>query len=259
MAAGKTETLRMPIFKHWRDGHDDVFVIEGAALEAPNPPVSRSVRKSLQRNRYENAEAYLVSHLVRPGDTVLDLGAGLGLTAILAAKASGGGRVVAYEANPAIAPLAEKNARRNGVQVEIRNRAVAAKKGLCEFHLRRSFPASSFIATKGSKTIQIAADAAQEVIDEVRPDVILCDIEGIEKEVLIRSNLSSVQRLVVEVHPQIIGLLGVAECAEALTLAGFRLLPSLCFEQVLVFDRDGSAASIPPFSPQRETTAKTTA
>lgn len=249
----------MPIFKPWRARRDDAFVIQGVALEAPDPPVSRSVRKSLQRNKYENAEAYLVSHLVRPGDTVLDLGAGLGLTAILAAKASGGGRVVAYEANPAVAPLAEKNARRNGVKVEIRNRAVAAKKGLCEFHVRRSFPASSFIAAKGSKTIQIEADAAQEVIDEVRPEVIICDIEGIEREVLTKSNLSSVQRLVVEVHPQIIGLQGVAECTQALALTGFRLLPSLCFEQVLVFDRDGSAASIPPFSPQRGATGKATA
>lgn len=237
----------MPIFKPWRDGHGDEFVVDGIVLEAPNPPVSHSVRKSLQRHKYENAEAYLVRQLVRPGDAVLDLGAGLGLTAILAAKASNGGRVVAYEANPAIAPLAEKNARRNSVQVEIRNRAVAAKKGLCEFHLRRSFPASSFIATKGSKTIQVEADAAQEVIDEVRPDVILCDIEGIEREILVEGNLSSVQRLVVEVHPQIIGLQGVAECAQALALAGFRLAPTLCVEQVLVFDRDGSSASIAPF------------
>jgi FkbM family methyltransferase len=246
----------MPIFKRWRNGNDDVFIVDGIALEAPNPPVSRSVRKSLQRNKYESAEAYLVSRLVRPGDTVLDLGAGLGLTAILAAKASGGGRVVAYEANPAIAPLAEKNARRNGVQVEIRNRAVAAKKGACEFHIRRSFPASSFAATKGSKTIQIEADAAQEVIDEIRPDVIICDIEGIEREVLAKSNLPSVQRMVVEVHPQIIGLLGVVECTEALALSGFRLVPSLCFEQVLVFDRDGSCASIPPFSSRGQTIGK---
>jgi FkbM family methyltransferase len=241
----------MPIFKPWGDGHDDVFVVDGVTLEAPNPPVSRSVRKSLQRNKYENAEAHLVRHLVCPGDTVLDLGAGLGLTAILAAKASGSGRVVAYEANPAIAPLAEKNARRNGVQVEIRNRAIAAKKGVCEFHLRRSFPASSSIATKGSQTIQIEADAAQDVIDEIKPNVIVCDIEGIEREVLVKSNLSSVQRLVVEVHPQIIGLSGVVACAEALALAGLRLVPTLCFEQVLVFDRDGSAAAIPPFSSPR--------
>jgi FkbM family methyltransferase len=246
----------MPIFKPWHARRDDVFVIDGVALEAPNPPVSRSVRKSLQRNKYENAEAYLVRHLVHPGDTVLDLGAGLGLTAILAAKASAGGRVVAYEANPAIAPLAEKNATRNGVEVEIRNRAVAAKKGVCEFHLRRSFPASSFAATKGSKKIQIEADAAQEVVDEVRPEFLICDIEGIEREILIRSDLSSVQRIVVEVHPQIIGLPGVVECSEALVHTGFRLLPSLCFEQVLVFDRDGSAASIPPFSPSRPANGK---
>jgi FkbM family methyltransferase len=259
MLAWRNLALRIPIIRHWHERREHDFVVGDIVIEAPKPPVSKSVRKSLRRNDYETAETYLVRHLVRPGNTVLDLGSGLGLTSIAAAKASGNGRVVGYEADPVIAPLAEKNVRRNGVQVEIRNKAIAKEKGICEFYVRRSFPASSLFPFKGSKRIRIEADAAQDVIDEIQPDVIICDIEGIEKEVLVGANLSSVHRLIVEVHPQVIGLLGVLRCVQYLAASGLSLIESLCLGQVLVFDRDGSSSSIEPFKSDRQTDGKTTA
>jgi FkbM family methyltransferase len=259
MVAWRNLALRIPIIRHWRQRRDSEFVVGDIVIDAPRPPVSRSVRKSLRKNDFETAEAYLVRHLVRPGDTVLDLGSGLGLTSIAAAKASGSGRVVGYEADPVIAPLAEKNVRRNGVQVEIRNKAIVKEKGACEFYVRRSFPASSLVPFKGSRKIRIEADAFQDVVDEIHPDVIVCDIEGIEKEVFGGANLSSVHRLVVEVHPQIVGLPAVLKCVLALEASGLSLVESLCVGQVLVFDRDGSSSTIKPFRSDRHTNPKTTA
>ena len=247
MPAWRNFALRLPVLRQWREQRDIEFVVGDIVIEAPNPPVSRSVRKSLRKNGYETAEIYLVRHLVRPGNTVLDLGSGLGLTSIAAAKASGNGRVVGYEADPTIAPLAEKNVRRNGVHVEIRNKAIAKEKGVCEFHIHPSFPASSLFPSKRSRRILMEADAFQDVVDEIQPDVIICDIEGVEKEVFAGANLSSVHRLVVEVHPQVIGLLGVLKCVGGLAASGIYLVESLCFGQVLVFDRDGSSSSIEPF------------
>ena len=258
MAAWRNLALRIPIFKHWHERRDDEFFVGDIVIEAPTPPISRSVRKSPRKNEYEAAETYLVRRLVRPGNTVLDLGSGLGLTSVAAAKASGNGRVVGYEADPVIAPLAEKNVRRNGAYVEIRNKAIAKEKGVCEFHVRPSFPASSLYPFKGSKRILIEADAFRDVAEEIQPDVIICDIEGIEKEVFADVNLSSPHGLVVEVHPQVIGLLGTLKCVQHLAVSGFFLVESLCYGQVLVFDRDGSASSIEPFKPDRHTSGKTT-
>src|SRR5580693_5301013 len=116
MVAWRNLALRIPLLRHWQERRDSEFVVGDIVIEAPRPPVSRSVRKSLRKNDYETAETYLVRHLVRPGNTVLDLGSGLGITSIAAAKASGNGRVVGYEADPVIAPLAEINVQRNGVQ-----------------------------------------------------------------------------------------------------------------------------------------------
>ena len=259
MAAWRNLALRMPIIRQWRERREFEFVVGDIVIEAPKPQVSKSVRKSLRKNDYETAETYLVRRLVRPGNTVLDLGAGLGLTSIVAAKASGHGRVVGYEADPVVAPLAEKNVRRNGVQVEIRNKAIAKEKGACEFHVRRSFTASSIFPSKGSRKILVEADAFQDVVDEIQPDVIVCDIEGIEKEVFASANLSSVHRMVLEVHPQVIGLLAVLKCVLELAASGLSLVESLSFGQVLVFDRDGSSSSIEPFKSDRQKDRKTAA
>jgi len=259
MAAWRNWALRLPIFKQWHERRDVEFVVGDIFIEAPSPQVSRSVRKSLRKNEYETAETYLVRHLVRPGDAVLDLGAGLGLTSIAAAKASGNGRIVGYEADPVIAPLAEKNARRNGVHVEIRNKAIAREKGVCEFHVRRSFTASSIFPKKRSKKILIEADAFQDAVDEIQPDVIVCDIEGVEKEVFAGANLSSVRRLIMEVHPELISLLGVLKCVQDLGDSGLSLIEHLCFGHVLVFDRDGSSSSIEPFKSDRQTNRESAA
>jgi len=259
MSAWRNLALRIPLIRQWRERRNVEFAVGDIVIEAPNPPVSKNVRKALRNNEYESAEIYLVRRLVRPGNTVLDLGSGLGLTSIAAANASGGGRVVGYEADPVIAPLAEKNVRRNSVRVEIRNKAIAREKGACQFHVRRSFPASSVFPAKKSKKILIEADAFQDVVDEIQPQVIVCDIEGIEKEVFAGANLPSVRRLVMEVHPQIIGLPGVLKCVQGLAGSGFFLIESLCFGQVLVFDRDGSSSSIEPFKPDRQPEGKTKA
>jgi FkbM family methyltransferase len=225
-----------------RHADDDEFVIGDIVIEAPNPPILQSIRKALYENRYEHAELRLARHLVRPGNSVLDLGSGLGVTSIAAAKASGGGRVVGYEADPVIASLAEINVWRNGMRVEIRNKAIAKVKGILEFHIHSDFLRSSLFPFPGSKRILVEADAFQDTVDEVQPDVISCDVEGIESEIFAEANLSSVQRLVVEVHP-VFGTPGVAKCVQDLAASGFALVENLCWRQVLVFSRDGSSAS----------------
>ena len=73
MAPWRDFVLRVPVLKQWRERRAVEFVVGDIVIEAPKPPVSKSVRKALRRNEYETAELYLVRHLVRPGATVLDL------------------------------------------------------------------------------------------------------------------------------------------------------------------------------------------
>ena len=69
-----------------------------------------------QGNRTERARA---GRLVRPGETVVDLFAGIGYFAIPAARA-GAQEVVAVEKNPVAVRYLEENVRRNGVERTVR-------------------------------------------------------------------------------------------------------------------------------------------
>ncbi|MDH5590113.1 MAG: methyltransferase domain-containing protein [Gemmatimonadota bacterium] len=58
---------------------------------------------------------------IQPGETVLDLGSGAGLDAVLAARRAGsGGRVIGVDMNPAMCRKAEANAAAAGASMECR-------------------------------------------------------------------------------------------------------------------------------------------
>jgi SAM-dependent methyltransferase len=63
------------------------------------------------------AEAFAAT--IRPGSIVLDIGAGTGLFAMMAARA-GAGLVVAYERNPAVAAVARRSVARNGLSDRVK-------------------------------------------------------------------------------------------------------------------------------------------
>nr|WP_228288126.1 50S ribosomal protein L11 methyltransferase [Thermosipho ferrireducens] len=63
--------------------------------------------------------AELLRKYLKPGDVVLDLGCGSGILSILAKK-MGAGRVVAVDNDPLAVEVAKENAKKNGVDIEIR-------------------------------------------------------------------------------------------------------------------------------------------
>lgn len=225
----------------------NLFIVGDIVIEAPCPPVSQPIRDALERNGYETVELYLVRRLVSRGDTVLDLGSGLGLTSIAAARAAQGGRVVGYEADPKIAPLARTNSSRNATNVEIRNSAISSTAGRLTLNLASDFLANSLFPIPGSTPISVECAALSDVVQEIRPNVITSDIEGVEQDIFAGVDLTSVSRLLVETHPQFIGSDGVEKCVSDLAGHGLRLVDPLCWGPVLVFDRDGRASDIPPF------------
>ncbi len=87
-----------------------VRALTGRAVAAGVPRWHHNILRDLARNAAYRAA---LEKVVRPGDRVLDIGAGSGLLSMIAARA-GAGHVTACEMNPAVADAAVRTVAHNG-------------------------------------------------------------------------------------------------------------------------------------------------
>jgi FkbM family methyltransferase len=171
----------------------------------------RAVYGSLaSRGDYEARFSRELLAAVRPGDTVWDVGANVGVYAAQFAE-RGAAHVVCFE--PAPAAVAELHRRFPGASqtsdpVRIVPIALANRRGTAAFNADGASPNNQIGAAEGSNaTIEIQVRAGDEALTEFalpHPNVIKIDVEGYELEVIegVSKMLSSkeLRSVFVEVH-----------------------------------------------------------
>ncbi|MEX2571870.1 MAG: FkbM family methyltransferase [Gemmatimonadota bacterium] len=185
--------------------------------------------------------AYL-DHL-RPGETVVDVGAHVGYYAILAAKLVGPeGRVVAFEPRPLNLRFLRLHLRLNGVaNVELHEAGVAASSGRSAFDTRTGTGTGRLAADGDLDVRTISLDELYQGGELVRVDFLKIDVEGGEMEVL-----RGAHTLIRETMPSIL----VATHGDDLHRAVTELLDELGYSQ-RVLDAQGRSGdteilAIPP-------------
>jgi FkbM family methyltransferase len=220
-----------------------VISYEGVRLPIDRAHFSESMVEELYRERYEEDEASIVRATLRPGDTVLDLGAGIGFISSLCAKLKA--EVHALEANPLLIPITERTFKLNGVHPRLRHAAVATSEGTIDLFVDTQFWGSSTVPGRGHQAsrIQVPAIQLQALLDEIRPSFLICDIEGAESYLFQDADLSCVQTLVVEVHPKLVGWKSVRALVQNLFDSAFFLDTRMSRKNVLLFRREDEPAS----------------
>ncbi len=208
-----------------------------------NPLLSKRIRANLRTDQYEARESDAVQKLVGPDDVVLELGAGIGYMSTLCAKVCKAKAVHAYEANPNLIHYIHEVHEANGVTTAtVHNAMVGQKAGTATFYVRKNFLASSTTLLNPNAepppSEQIEVHDAKKVTKELRPSILICDIEGAEKDVVPAMDLSSLRGAVVELHPQWIGETGVRAVFEAMMAAGLTYFPRRSNAKVVCFRRD---------------------
>lgn len=138
---------------------------------------------------YEPFEQSLFTDCLRPGDTVVDIGAHIGLYTLQAARAVGPtGRVLAFEPSADNYQLLERNVQANGyTNVTTRRLAVADRSG----HLQLALSAANTgdhsllsAATAGRDTETVQVSTLDDEVDGGPVDVVKMDVQGAEPAVL---------------------------------------------------------------------------
>jgi FkbM family methyltransferase len=218
------------------------FTLRGLTLCLPEAALKGNLERALSSGRYENHEADALLLHLRPGDRLLDLGAGLGFICALAAGVLGEGAVFGVEPGPETVKLARRNLAANGFPgVKLMRGAVVGEgEGEVEFGQRPAFWASALKGPEGwpenAEVIRVPARPIGKLLARFAPTVISCDIEGGELEVLTRA-LPGVRLVVVETHPLVYGPDGVERITLALVAQGFAAAEG-AKKDTLVFRRD---------------------
>jgi FkbM family methyltransferase len=156
---------------------------EGALFLNPDDPV---VSGALALGVYERQVTACFRAALRPGMTVVDVGANLGYYSVIAlARTAPHGRVLAFEPDPANHRLLTRNVAAFGDRAVVRRQAVSAEAGAGALHRhpdnkgKHSLLASEELGA-AVPVEMVALDAALAAVGVARVDLVKLDIEGAE-------------------------------------------------------------------------------
>ena len=199
------------------------LTVHGVRVPISRDEVSAEIWRALQTGSYEANEARRISRAVRPGDRVLELGAGLGvITSIIASVDDV--RVWSFEADPQTARLAQRVVDLNcDGNVLLSNGILAAgPPRRISFFRRADFWMSSGFADQGpyQQVIEITSRDIDAFIAKHRINVLIMDVEGAELDLLQNAALPGIERVFLELHDHLYGLAGVQTITAAMAHKG---------------------------------------
>ncbi len=162
----------------------DTLSVKVDGLVIQGPTASRRVLVQLREGTLEPYEAELFEAAIKPGMTVLDLGANIGYYTLLAARRVGTtGRVFAFEPDPRTVQSLRSNIRSNGFEnVTVLERAVSDRAGTRDFFLSDTASHSGLGRSMAEQSITgvttVQSTSIDEVLDGATVAVIKMDIEG---------------------------------------------------------------------------------
>jgi FkbM family methyltransferase len=211
--------------------------------------VGKKAKVSIENGSYERYEGRNLMRLIEDGDRIVELGAGLGFLSCLMLLNK---NIAAYdmvEANPNLPPLmARTHALNNAPNIGqtthncvLTSNADLISAGMVNFNISKKFCASG-IGDHVRNVIQqvtVPVRALSTFIAEKRPNVLVADIEGGETGLFAGADLSGITKILMEIHPAVIGQAGVRSIFRELDAHGFVFDPTCSAGLITTFRRMG--------------------
>ena len=180
--------------------------LEGVKLDVSTH--STLMKNNLMLGRYEVQERALAREFLTSDDTVLEIGGAIGFIGLFCQTRVGITRYTTVEANPHTVEVLEKNYALNGLAPVVWNLALAAEDSEVTLHTGNDFWKNSLVAgANGGRSVRVQAVSLASLVSrlEYAPTVLIIDIEGAEQFVDFKQVPASVKKIIMELHPEIIG------------------------------------------------------
>lgn len=187
-----------------------------------NPHCSLQLAHELVAGNHATMERQSLRHVLEAQDRVMDIGTGTGVLATLCARRLGSERVVAFEAHPLMAQMAQQTFALNGVEPRLEECAVGRMGGRRIFYSGRTADSGTLLRRAYCRRrMYVPGRTLREALREYRPTLVIIDITGGEHELIQELLHHRIPKLLIHFHPQIIGMARMMRARQAFARAGY--------------------------------------
>lgn len=219
----------------------DVIPLHNYKIGIDKRFVSLKILRALIKGWYENTEIELIKSSIKPDDRIIELGSGIGITAMIASKIVADA-VWPFELNPYLIDWSYDNFKRNGCNLKSNRIALLPANQITassiDFYIREDFWGSSLSSSKPYiDIVSTPVVAVEEVIQEKKANTLIVDIEGAEVMFFNHTNLTGIKKIIMEVHYGVAGKSETNAMVMNLINQGFVLDLEKSGHQVLLLER----------------------
>lgn len=200
-------------------------VLEGVKLDIST--LSPLMKNIILTGRYESQERHLAAQALTKQDVVLELGGAIGFIGLYCRKVLGVKHVTSVEANPQTLQLLRRNYALNGLTPDVIHAAAAGENGELDLDIGGEFWENTLTGSS-SNTVRVPAMSLASLIQQMpeSPTALICDIEGAEQYLDFTHLPASVTKIIIELHPGMIGEEQTAKVQQQFASLGFVLKQS---------------------------------
>jgi FkbM family methyltransferase len=173
--------------------------------------LSTKIRNRLLGGAYEAREKAMCFDFLNAGDSVLEIGGAIGFIGLVCQKKIGIQNYSSFEANPRTFEILKRNYELNGVQARAWNMALAHADGHVDLEVGSDFWENSIChdpnGCAGVKTVRVPAGTLQTLLAlaEHKVNTLIIDIEGAEQFIDLGQIPETVNKVIIELHPKVLG------------------------------------------------------
>jgi len=189
--------------------------------------LSLKVRNRIMMGIYEAHEKRMCHEFLNANDSVLEIGGAIGFIGLLCQKKIGIQKYYVFEANPKTLEILRANYQLNGLRPAAWNMALGPGEGPLQLEVASDFWENSIVprSTQAGpgKTVQVPGNTLRDLLRSAgaQVNVLIIDVEGAEQFMDLDEIPPEVDKIIIELHPDVLGARKTYDLVAGLIQRGF--------------------------------------